>query len=322
MHSFLLSSAHRDMLRFLSLLGVGALGIFLPLIAHAQVSALTSIVDSIVAGTPLSATLGLSGGIGVNCANNAGAGACALAGLFVYIVQRGRFLIGAIAFIIVVVAGFRLIISQSDEALTTARRTISATVIGLFAIFLAEQFVDALYGGFTQPAATGPLSPPIGGEIFSLEMLGVLRWIETLVAIVAVGMIIVQATSVLLSFGAEDTTRKAYRAVFSTVLGLLLIVFSRSIAAIFGYVDIGSLPGAPRAGIFIVEIFGLVRLLLTFVVIVVIAVIVYSGFLMIVNFGNDELASRGKTIIINALIGLVLIAVSFSIINAMILGLA
>ena len=43
---------------------------------------------------------------------------------------------------------------------------------------------------------------------------------------------------------------------------------------------------------------------------------------MILNFGNDELVSRGKTILINAGIGLLLIVVSFVVINTMILGIA
>lgn len=311
------------MLRFLFLFGAGALGIFFPFIVHAQVGALTSIIDSIVAGTSLTTSLGNSGGIGVSCAGaTTGGGACRLAGLFVFTVQRGRFVIGAVAFVIIANAGFRLVISHAEEALTTARRTILATVIGLFLIFLSEQFVEALYGGFGTPPAAAALSPEVGGALFSSEVLGILRWIETFAAIIAVGMIIVQAVSILGSMGGEDVTRKTFRAVISTVAGLLLILFSRTFAALFGYSDIGALPGAPDASIFIVELFGFVRLMLTFVAIIVIGVITYAGFLMIVNFGNDELVNKGKSTLLNAGIGLLLIVVSFVIINTMILGLA
>jgi len=242
--------------------------------------------------------------------------------MLVYAVERVRFIASWFAFLMIIIAGFRLVISQAEDALTTARRTILASIIGLFLMFLTEPVVDAMYGGYVLAPATAVSNPILSANILSIEILGVLRWGETLVAIVAVLLLIVQAIAVFGSFGQEETIRKAYRAVFYTVVGILLLVFDRAIAAVFGYNTIGALPGAPNAGIFIVEIFGLLRFFLIFVAIIVVAVIVYAGFLMLLNFGNDDFITKGKGFLLNAGLGLLLIVVSYVIVSTIILGIA
>src|SRR3989338_3893358 len=110
------------------------LGVFSPLVAEAQVSALPGMITSIFGSSSVPAA-------GLTCGGGAGAGACELAGLFVSVVEQGRWLIGSLALVVIVVAGFRLVISQSEEALTTARRTVLTDTIGLFVVFLSERFV-------------------------------------------------------------------------------------------------------------------------------------------------------------------------------------
>lgn len=305
------------MLRTLTPL-LALLPLLLPAPASAQVSTLPGWIDTI-AGTWLTTTI-LP--VTLSCIPTLGTGACELAGLLIYAVRQGQLLIGALAFVIIVVAGFRLIISQAEEALATARRSVLGAVIGLFLVFVTEPVVDALYGGFTIPSGTvlnpGNIAPAAG--ILSDELLGIIRWVETLVAIVVIGLLVVQAVYVLGSFGAEETIRKAYRAVFSSMAGILLIVFDRAIAALFGYATIGALPGIPTTQPFFVEVFGFLRFILLFVAIILIAVILYAGGLMLLHFGNEELLNKGKTILTNAAIGLVLIILCFVLTSTVILG--
>lgn len=298
---------------------VAALFVF-PNVAFALVADPLGYIDFVISGTPLRSSLPVPD---FDCTTVAGIGACNLAELFVYVVRQGRLIIGAIAFLILAISGFTLIVRQSEESLTAAKNAVIGVVVGVFLVFLSEQFVDALYGGFSIPAGEVFLDPANmeeGALILSGELLGIIRWAETLVAIAAVGLIVVQAAYVLASFGSEETIRKAYRAVFSTIIGILLIVFDRSIAAIFGYDQIAALPGAPDASIFVVEVFGFIRLLLGFVGIVAVAILVYAGVLMIVHYGNDEMITKAKTVLINAAIGLVLIVVSFVIVQTVVLG--
>lgn len=300
-----------------SLLLAFATTLLLPGKVAAQVGALQGIVDGIV-GMMLPTSFP---GVALACPPLAGSGACELAALFVYLVQRGRFLIGAAAFLLIVIAGFRLIISQSEEALTTARRTIMGVVVGLFLVFLSEPLVEALYGGFGNQAGTvlepGNVAAATGA--LSDELLGIMRWVETLIAIVVIGLLIVQAVAVLGSFGNEETIRKAYRAIGASLAGILLIVFDETIAAIFGFSAINALPGSPTTVPFFVEVFGVLRFILMFVGVILIGVLLYAAALMLVNFGNEEIVTRSKSILTNAAIGLALIVLSFVLVSTVIL---
>ncbi|MEK7136874.1 MAG: hypothetical protein AAB853_01185 [Patescibacteria group bacterium] len=285
--------------------------------AIAQVGALPGLVDGVV-GTMLPTSFP---GVTLACPPLAGSGACELAALFVHLVQRGRLLIGAAAFLLVVIAGFRLIISQSEEALTTARRTILGVVVGLFLVFLSEPLVEALYGGFGTQAGTVliPGNTAAATGVLSDELLGIMRWVETIIAIVVIGLLVVQAVAVLGSLGNEETIRKAYRAIGASLAGILLIVFDETIAAIFGFTSSNTLPGNPSTLPFFVEVFGFLRFILMFVAVIIVGIILYAAALMLLNFGNEELVTRSKSILTNAAIGLVLIILSFALVSTVIL---
>ncbi len=312
-------------MRFLAaILGSIAAVLALPAIAHAQVGVLTNVVDAVISGTPLTTNLTMPKILCPTASGTGpGVGACQLAALFLYVVARMRILVGLVAFAMIVIAGFNLIVRQSEESMGAARKTIVGVVVGVFLIFLSEQFVDAIYGGFSIDPGTvlaDPINLEAGAYIISNELMGIVRWAETLVAITAIGLMVAQAIVVLSSFGAEETIRKAYRSVFYTVIGLLLIVFDRTIAAIFGYSQLAAFPGAPDATIFVVEVFGFIRFLLGFVAIAAIGVVIYAGILMIAHFGQEEMVTKARTIIINGVIGLVLIVVSFVVVQTVILG--
>lgn len=69
-----------------------------------------------------------------------------------------------------------------------------------------------------------------------------------------------------------------------------------------------------------VEFFGLVRFVLLLIGIVAVGVLIYAGFLMILNLGNEEMLTRGKKIVGNTLIGLVMIILCYAIVSTVILG--
>ena len=307
------------MFRLLILAGSALFVIGLPLAAHAQVGALPGIIDALTLPWLSTATLSTS----PNCSLVSGVGACKLAALFVYALQRARLLVSALAFVIIIVEAFRLVISQAEDALGKARNAIVGAATGLIVAFLSERLVEALYGGFSDAPATRldtSASLLSGAGVLTDELLGVLRAGEMIIAIVAITLLIVQAIYVFGSFGSEEGIKRAYRAVLYTVFGILLIVFDRAIATIFGFTTLGAFPTGPSTAPFFIEVFGFIRFLLVFVAIIAISVILYAGGLMLANYGSDEILTRGKTILLQATIGLALIVTSFVIVSTIILG--
>jgi hypothetical protein len=300
--------------------GLLALSLALPISADAGVGDLGNIIDYTVGTTPLITTVASTP---FSCPGSAGVGACNIASVLIHVVRQVRVLAAGLAFIILVVAGFRLVISQAEEAMTTAKRTVLGAVVGLFLLFIVEPVVDAFFGGFTAPAAAllvSPASAQNAAFLLSTELMGILSWIETLVAIVAVGLIVAEAVGALASFGSEERMKKMYHAIGSTIFGILLLVFDRTIASVFGLAPDASVPVTPTTMPVFVEFFGLVRFVLLLIGIVAVGVLIYAGFLMILNLGNEEMLTRGKKIVGNTLIGLVMIILCYAIVSTVILG--
>jgi len=65
-----------------------------------------------------------------------------------------------------------------------------------------------------------------------------------------------------------------------------------------------------------------INIALSIVAVLVVAFLIYGGFLYITSGGNEESAERGKKVITNAIIGLVIIIFSFVIVNVIINTLA
>lgn len=114
--------------------------------------------------------------------------------------------------------------------------------------------------------------------------------------------------------------KKLYHALFSTIFGILLIVFDVTIASVFGLAPNAAPPTVPSTIPIFVEIFGIVRFVLVLVGIVAVGVLIYAGFLMILNLGNEEMITRGKKIFGNTLIGLLMIVLCYAIVSTVILG--
>ena len=306
-----------------SLFGIlGSLLLLCPPAVLAQMGSLPAILNYTVGSAPLITAVAATP---FSCPAGVGVGACMIASTLIYVVQQIRWLAAGVAFIVLVVAGFRLVISQAEEAMTTAKRTVLGAVVGLFLLFLVEPVVDAFFGGFSAPAAgllVSSASAQDAALILSTELMGILTWIETLVSIVAVGLIIVDAIGVLASFGSEERMKKIYHAIGSTIFGILLLVFDTTIASVFGLAPDASAPTVPTTMPIFVEFFGMVRFVLLLIGIVAIGVIIYAGFLMMLNLGNEELLGKAKKIIGNTFIGLVMIVLCYAIVSTVILGIS
>lgn len=295
----------------------------LPLPVAAAIPRLQNVIDYTVGSTPLISTVTWTSLTPFSCPPGSGVGACNMALVLIFVVQQVRYLAAGLAFIVLIVAGFRLVISQAEEAMTTAKRTVLGAVVGLFLLYLVEPVVDAFFGGFTSPAASllvSPASAHAAAFVLSTQLMGVLSWIETLVAVVAVGLIVVEGIGALASFGSEERMKKLYHALFSTIFGILLIVFDVTIASVFGLAPNAAPPTVPSTIPIFVEIFGIVRFVLVLVGIVAVGVLIYAGFLMILNLGNEEMITRGKKIFGNTLIGLLMIVLCYAIVSTVILG--
>lgn len=216
-------------------------------------------------------------------------------------------LVGIIAILIIVRAGFVLVYRGSDEELSRAKRSIASSLTAIVLFFLAPRIVDIFYGGiqFGGPG-TALEAPGAHVAILSEEIMGFLRWILVFVGVGAVLIIIVSGLRTIVSFGNEEGTAQLKRTVAGVAGGILLLVFAEAIV-----LTLGLNGGAPTAIPLLQKIFEVVNNVLILAGLLAFAVVVYAGFSMILFLGNEEKFSAAKSLIIRALVGIAVILVSY-----------
>ncbi len=204
-------------------------------------------------------------------------------------------------------AGLRLINSQDEDKLNRAKRTIASTIVGIMMAHLTLRLVAAFY------TPGGALNPEVGAQILSLEIAGILNWLASLAAVLAILMLVAEAIKAVSSFGKEDGTKEMKETVYGTVLGIGMIVVSGAIKLALGLMP-GAVPVAypanPDPTPAILRGVEVLMYILSFLALVAIGIIVYAGILMIISPGNDDQYSKAKGIITRAVIGLLVILLS------------
>lgn len=241
-------------------------------------------------------------------------------GIITAVVRSIRPLIFVGGIFIITLSGFRMVITEEEESFNKAQRIISATVTGIMLAFLVEPFVDAFYGDGSIWGVIGIGTVPqgnaaAGAAVLSAEILGLIDWFLTLVAIVAVFIIIISGVKAMSQAGSEEGLTQLRRTVFSVISGILLIAFRVAINQTLGLPTISGATGTADAAPAIAAVIRLLNYLLGFIAIVGLAMLTYAGMQMILNFGDEEMFKKARGLAFRVGIGILVIAISLALIN-------
>lgn len=274
--------------------------------AHAQ--ALTAVADFVSGG--LTAFFFGDG--------EGGGGANAYAGIAGFLLERSWLIVGIFTLLLLVRSGLKLIYGQSEDKFEEAKRAIANGLMAVVLIFLVSRLVSAFYraGGSWSPAAAAS-----GSAIFTTELIGIINWVLTLVAVLAVAMIIASVFSAMLSIGAEDATERIRRAVFGAAAGIVLLGIDIAFRATFG-LEYFTVPGLPTPFPIIVRVLFIISYILTFMALVAVIIVIYAGIMMILSLGNEEQFKKMRSLILRAILGLFVILVTYIIVRFVITAFA
>jgi hypothetical protein len=271
------------------------LGLCLPLAAHAQ---------GIASGAAQGAAGTLQAFFGGGCSG----ADCAIT-LVEYAVDRFQLLVIATGVFAVVRNGFTMIYSSNEDEQGRARKAIATTLASVMLAYLSPRFIVAF---FTAGGEQGTLATPggvaAGAAVVSAEVMGVLQWALTFFAVVTIVVVIVTGIRALTSPGDGGDRMKAMAVSIATAC--ILLITAEAIKATFGITDFAP-PGNPTVVPLIGRGVEIVQGILGLILIVALAVVVYAAFLMILSAGNQDMFSKGKSLIIRAGIGLVVILISY-----------
>ena len=246
-----------------------------------------------------------------------GTGIVAFNNLTYFLLSRVWLIAGVIAAYNITRAGIKLINSGEEDKLTKARNTIAISLVAVMALYLAPKLVDAIFAaGGPEGVFASQAGIVAGASVFAIEIYGIIRWIEVLVAPFAIALIVLSGIKAIGSFGKEDGPAALRREVFSVVVGILILLLDPIIRATLGLPATGiGLPGLPTAAPLFARAIGIANQLLLLLSLVAAGIVLYAGIEMIVSAGEEEAQTKSKALLVRAIIGFLVLFISYSLVN-------
>lgn len=237
-----------------------------------------------------------------------GGGANAYTGIAGFILERSKLIVWIFAVLLLVRSGLKLIYGQSEERFEEAKRAVANGLMAVVLVYLTSSLVNAFI------RSGGSWNPETGSSIFTTEMLGIVRWVQVLVAVLAIAMIVAAVFAAMFSVGADDATGRIRRAVFGAAAGIIILGLDVAFRATFGLAYY-AIPAGPSPFPIIVRALIIISYILGFMALIAVIVVIYAGIMMILSLGNEEQFSKMKSLILRALLGLFVILTSYIIVG-------
>lgn len=154
------------------------------------------------------------------------------------------------------------------------------------------------------------------GLIGSNQIIGIVRFFETLVGAVAVLFMVYSGTAIIASMGNDEIIKKHRTTLLWSVVGLVVVILSNLVITKFFFVvdpTTGQSSVTTLSGVKMLS--GITNFVASFVGIFSVVSMVVAGFMWVANFGNDDLAGKAKKVILSAVIGVVLSISAYAIVN-------
>ncbi len=225
-------------------------------------------------------------------------GAMVVRDIIAYLYNTGLFIWAPVAVLMLVIGGLIMVAGSSENASGKAKTVISGVVAGSIMILLGPIAIDTFYqtGGIHLSRAT----------LFTAEVVGIIDWISAMAAMIGILMITIAVFRAVASFGDENAYTTVRTSIAHVAGGLLIIAANAVITYAFTNVDGTGIQPNPL----IEFILSKTTIVLGLMSLAALSIIVYAGFRLVTNFGNEEVYASSKSLILRALSGLVVIIVS------------
>jgi hypothetical protein len=201
-----------------------------------------------------------------------------------------------VAVLVVIIAGMTMLMTSNEDGLSKGRNTVMAVVIGGIIIMLAPVFLSLIY------QAPGNQINNVAPQL-NAEALGIVGWLSAMAGIFGILMVVISAVRAVSGFGGDEGAYSNVRnSLINAIVGLIIIA-----SAIIIHDSI--FQGIPNPLIQLV--LSKVQIILGIITTIAVAVLVYAGFRMVTNFGNEEVFNQAKSLIYRVLIGIVIILLSY-----------
>lgn len=244
------------------------------------------------------------------------------------VIQALRYIIGAVAILMVVYSGFRMVTGWGkEEVYQKARTSMLYAVIGLAVVGLAGEMANIFDVSPGKSFLQDPNQILRTSVLFNQRTQIIITFIKYFIGAVAVIMIIRNGMRMITMGEAEDKIALDKKNLLYSVIGLVLIIVADTVInQVFYKIDMSRYPGTggveptidPARGVS--EIVGFTNFIVSIVGPIAVLVMLAGGVMYMTAAGNQENMDKAKRMIFTALIGIVLMYGAFAIVSTFIVG--
>lgn len=232
------------------------------------------------------------------------------------LVQRGigivRLLIGAVALIFGTLFGLQFIFSQGNsESVSKAGKNFLWLITGFIIIMVAENIANLFN---PETATSEQLIDFEAGRDQLRDIANYLRWL--IGSAIALYMTI-SGIRMITAGGNEETINKQKSSLVSSGIGILVLLLAGNIVDAIYVVESPTVIRAAESTRIVSEIGGLIRLILAFLAPLAVVFTIFSGYLYLVSFGNEEQLNQAKRMLAGGITGIIIIYSAFAIVNTL-----
>ncbi len=244
------------------------------------------------------------------------------------VLQALRYIIGAVAILMIVYSGFRMVTGGGkEEVYQKARSSMLYAVIGLAAVGLAGEMANIFNLTPGKSFLQDPNQILRTAVLFDQRTQIIITFLKYFIGAVAVFMIIRNGMRMITMGEAEDKIALDKKNLAYSVVGLVLIIMAdTAINNVFYKVDLTRYPGTggveptidPIQGVS--EVVGFTNIIVSIIGPVAIFALLAGGLMYISAGGEEEKMSKAKRLIVTALVGLIIIYGAFAIVSTFVGG--
>ncbi len=224
-----------------------------------------------------------------------------------------RNVIGAVALIMGVIYGLRLVLSQGNEETISKQKTNFLWVFVGFAIMIIAENVAGI---FNPESSTASAIIDFNAARDQLrDITGYLKW---LLGSVIVLLMSVSSIRMITAGGDEETISTQRKNLIWSGIGMLVILLASNIVNAVYVLNAPDEATAANSSTAITEIAGLVRLILVFMGPAAIGFTIYAGVMYLTALDNEDRAGKARSMIVGGVVGIVIIYAAYAIVNTII----
>lgn len=218
-------------------------------------------------------------------------------------------------------AGFQMVVSQwNEDAINKSKRQLRWSVIALLLVILAEPLLRTVfYWWWWDLLPWDALTSTDAAKKWVLEMEWLISYIQTFVALISIFMIITVWIKTIFSLDKEEAIENQIKTITWIWIWMILIFLNK--VFIYAWILWNPVTWEERSLVILIsELSWVLKYFLWFIWALSVWFMIYWWLLMITSRWEDEQSTTWKNIVINVILGIIIIVISYVLVSAIILS--